>query len=109
MWNYKKEFSMSVVGVIITIILSLGGGIVVGNLTAPKEITYNVSQYQTQSQEQYLIDIEVENNSFESNINISIQAQTNVKVFTIKDGKTNHIAETNVFLPTWLPKFPRIE
>ena len=112
MWEYKKggeNVSTILIGIIISVVVGFGGGVYVGNKTAPKEIVYNVSQYQVQKQEQYLIDIEVEDNEFESNITIQISGQTNVRVFTLQDGKIEIIAETNTFLPSWLPEFPKIE
>lgn len=97
MWKYKKEgIGMNTVLVIIAIILSFGGGIFVGNKTAPKEINNITVIKNTQSVNTIAIaaNIDIEDNGQHRYLTISIDGITNIEVLTITNGITNRI-ETN--------------
>lgn len=112
MWYFENKDgkSMNTVLIIVAIILSFGGGVFVGNKTAPKEIKHITYIENKTSANSYAIaaNIDVEDNGVHRYITVSVEGITNIKILTITNGETNFIAETNTFLSTWFPKFPRI-
>jgi hypothetical protein len=113
MWYFENKGgkTMNTVLVIIAIILSFGGGVFVGNKTAPKEINQTVVQYQIQTQMQGQVSATIIGDKFTTNVQIEIEGLTNIQVYEVRDGKTNSKpnSKPNTNLPGWLPKFPRIE
>lgn len=105
--NKKEGINMTTALVIIAIILSFGGGVFVGNKTAPKEIkqiTYNVS-----SANSYAVaaNIDVEKSGVHKHITVSIEG-TNIEVYIVTNGQ-KYIIPPDEVLPSWVPKFPKIE
>jgi hypothetical protein len=86
-----KERNMGIVEAIIAILIAFGGGVVVGNVTAPKEV--NEYQYieQTQSQNQMQMQsvITVTGRDSVKTFQLEIDGLTNIILTTITNGVTN--------------------
>lgn len=104
MYKYNKEFSMSVAGVIICIILAFGGGGVVGWVVSPKEIKNITKIENTQSVNTIAIaaNIDIEDGGVHRYITIDLDGITNIEVLTITNGETNIKARDSPVLEGWV-------